>query len=137
MPGSRFLVPKIIDLGGIVPACVELSVGDAMRRHREPKARLAAKLAEIRKALISARCDTAAKQAAVLGVSRSTAWALLHLDKRAGPHAIVIKRILSSPNLPSRVRQKVEEYVRDKVAGLYGHSEHSKRAFRNKVQAKL
>jgi hypothetical protein len=119
---------------------VELSVGDAMRRHREkqgPKARLAAKLAEIRKALISAGCDSAAKQAAVLGVSRSTAWALLHLDKRAGPHAIVIKRILSSPDLPSRVRQKVEEYVRDKVAGLYGHSEQSKRAFRNKVQAKL
>jgi hypothetical protein len=111
-----------------------------MRRHREnhrrPKARLASKLAEIRKALVSAGCDTAAKQAAVLGVSRSTAWALLNLDKRAGPTAIVIKRILSSSNLPLQVRRKVEEYVDDKVACLYGHSEQSKRAFRNKVQAK-
>jgi hypothetical protein len=87
--------------------------------------------------LVSARCNTVAKQAAVLGVSRSTAWALLNLDKRAGPSAIVIKRILSSPNLPPPVRRKVEEYVGDKIAGLYGHSEQSKRAFRNKVQSKL
>jgi hypothetical protein len=73
----------------------------------------------------------------VLGVSRSTAWALLNLDKRAGASAIVIKRILSSPNLPLQVRRKVEEYVNDKVAGLYGHSEQSTRAFHIKVQAKL
>ena len=61
---------------------------------------------------------------------------VLNLDKRAGPSAIVIKRILSSPNLQPPVRRKVEEYVGDKIAGLYGHSEQSKRAFRNKVQAK-
>jgi hypothetical protein len=68
--------------------------------NRRAKARQASKLAEIREALIAAGCDTAAKQASVLGVGRSTAWALLNLDKRAGPTAIVIKRILSSPNLP-------------------------------------
>ena len=73
--------------------------------------------------------DTAAKQAAVLGVGRSTAWALLNLDKRAGPTAIVIKRILSSPNLPAVARRKVEEYVKEKSRGLYGHSEPRTEAF--------
>ena len=77
----------------------------------DAKARLASKLAEIRKALIAAGCDTTAKQAAVLGVCRSTAWALLNRDKRVGPSANVIKRILSSPSLPPGARRKVEEYV--------------------------
>ena len=64
------------------------------RKNRRAKARQASKLEEIREALIAAGCDTTAKQAAVLGVGRSTAWALLNLDKRAGPSAKVIKRIL-------------------------------------------
>ena len=64
------------------------------RKNRRAKARQASKLEEIRQALIAAGCDTTAKQAAALGVGRSTAWALLNLDKRAGPTAIVIKRIL-------------------------------------------
>jgi len=33
----------------------------------------------------------------------------LNRDKRAGPSAKVIKRILSSPNVPPAVRRKVEE----------------------------
>jgi len=84
----------------------------------EAKARLASKLAEIREALVAAGCNTAAKQAAVLGVSRPTAWALLNRDNRAGPSSIIIKRILSSPNLPPEAREKVEEYVEEKIAGL-------------------
>jgi len=36
---------------------------------------------------------------------------------------MVIKRILSSPSLPPAARRKVEEYVAEKIAGLYGHSE--------------
>ena len=72
------------------------------RKDRRAKARQASKLEEIREALIAAGCDTTAKQAAALGVGRSTAWALLNLDKRAGPTAIVIKRILSSPDLNSK-----------------------------------
>ena len=78
---------------------------------------------------MAAGFDTAAKQAAVLGVGRSTAWALLNLDKRAGPTAIVIKRILSSPNLPAVARRKVEDYVKEKSRGLYGHSEPRSEAF--------
>jgi hypothetical protein len=102
--------------------------------NRRAKARQASKLAEIREALIAAGCDTTAKQAAVLGVGRSTAWALLNLDKRAGPTAIVIKRILSSPNLPPVARRKVEEYVEEKIGGLYGHSERRTQLFRDNLR---
>jgi hypothetical protein len=68
------------------------------------KARQAAKLAEIREALVAAGYDTTAKQAAVLGVCRATAWVLLNRDKRVGPSASVIERILSSPQVPISVR---------------------------------
>jgi hypothetical protein len=88
----------------------------------EPKERQALKLAEIREALVTAGYDTTAKQAAVLGIGRSTAWCLLNHDKRAGPSAKVIKRILLSPQVPKRVRRKVEQYVQEKTRGQYGHS---------------
>ena len=105
------------------------------RKNRLAKARQASKLEEIREALIAAGCDTTAKQAAVLGVGRSTAWALLNLDKRAGPSANVIKRILSSPNVPPVVRRKVEQYVEEKIGGLYGHSEPRRRAFSRSISS--
>ena len=52
----------------------------------------------------------------------STAWALLNHDTEYGPKPALIKRILASPNLPSAARRKIEEYVDEKIAGLYGHS---------------
>ena len=97
------------------------------------KARQASKLIEIRESLVDAGYDTAAKQAAVLGVSRPTAWALLNRDRRAGPSSVVIKRILSSPTLPPAARRKIEEYVTDKIAGLYGHTQQSRRCFREQI----
>jgi hypothetical protein len=101
--------------------------GSGDRRSRidfrlEPKEKQALKLAEIRGALVTAGYNTTAKQAAALGVGRSTAWWLLNHDKRAGPSAKVIKRILLSPQIPKRVRRKVEQYVEDKIRGRYGHS---------------
>ena len=87
----------------------------------DPKERQALKLAEIREALVSAGYDTTAKQAAVLGVGRSTAWWLLNHDRGYGPSPKVIKRILSSPQIPKRVRRKVEQYIEDKIRGRYGH----------------
>ena len=50
---------------------------------RRAKARQASKLAEIRAALAAAGFDTTAKQSAVLGVGRSSTWAVLNSDKRA------------------------------------------------------
>jgi hypothetical protein len=102
----------------------------------EPKERQASKLAQIREALVAASYDTTAKQAAVLGVGRSTAWWLLNHHKRAGPSAKIIKRILSSPQIPKRVRRKVEQYVEEKVRGIYGHSEQRTQWFSNNFNAR-
>jgi len=102
---------------------------------RRAKARQISKLTEIRAALVAAGCDTTAKQAAVFRLRRSTTWALLNQATRAGPTANTIKRILSSPGLPLRARLKFEEYVAEKIGGLYGHSEARKRAFRDKLQS--
>jgi hypothetical protein len=100
------------------------------------KARQAAKLAEIREALVAAGKNTTAKQAAALGVCRATAWVVLNRDKRVGPSASVIKRILSSPNVPPAVRRKVEEYIDDRICGLYGHCESARRAFSNQLNTR-
>ena len=100
----------------------------------DPKERQALKLAEIREALVAAGYNTTAKQAAVLGVGRSTAWWLLNHDKRAGPSAKVIKRILLSPQISKRVRRKVEQYIEEKVRGIYGHSEQRTRWFSDLFQ---
>lgn len=97
------------------------------------KARQALKLAEIREALVAAGCDTTAKQAAALGLLRPTAWVLLNRDNRVGPSAKIIKRILSSPKLPPAARQKVEEYVAERIGGRYGHSTSSTRWFRDQL----
>ena len=109
------------------------------RRYRidlqsEAKEKQALKLAEIRETLEAAGYDTTAKQAAILGIGRSTAWVLLNRDKRAGPSAKVIKRILSSPQVPKAVRRKVEQYVRQKIRGLYGHSEQRTQWFSQQFQ---
>ena len=95
------------------------------------KARQASKIAEIRRALVSAGFDTFSKQAAVLGVSRSTAWAVLQGDHKAtGLSAITIKRMLASPDLPPAARRIVEEYTQEKLLGAYGHSKAGLRHFR-------
>src|SRR5262245_49188547 len=87
----------------------------------EPRARLAKKLAELRHALVSAGFDTTDKQAAVLGISRATAWVVLNRDHKTGPSTKVVKRILSSAKIPAIMRRRLEEYVVDKGLGLYGH----------------
>ena len=97
----------------------------------EAKARQAAKVREIRGALIAAGYRTTAEQANALRVNRSTAWALLNRDKRAGPSAVVLKRILSSQNLPQEVRRKVEEYIKEKSVGWYAHDKRRVRWFRD------
>jgi len=43
--------------------------------------------------------------------------------------AKVIKRILLSPQVPKKVRLKVEQYVEDKIRGRYGHSKQRTQRF--------
>ena len=98
------------------------------------KARQGAKLAEIRDALLLLGYNSAAKQAIALNVNRKTAWNVLNRDRGAGPSAAVLKRILSSPYLPPFVRRKVEEYVGEKITGLYGHSKGRTDSFREEFR---
>ena len=106
----------------------------SLRQRGRAKAKLTSKLAHIRAALIEAGYDTIAKQAAALGLRRSTTWALLNQDTRRGPTAGVVRRVLSSSVLPPGARRAVEEYVDEKSRGLYGQTPRRTRAFRDALQ---
>ena len=49
---------------------------------------------------------------------------LTEIREAVGPSANIIKRILSSPKLPPVARRKVEEFVEERITGLYGHSKY-------------
>jgi hypothetical protein len=98
-------------------------------RIRRAKARQISKLAEIREALVFAGYDSTSKQAAVLGLCRSSTWVFLNRNRRVGPSATVLERILTSPKLPPAARQKIKEYIQCKIAGHYGHSERTRKHF--------
>jgi hypothetical protein len=88
----------------------------------ELKARQSSKIGKIRRALVATGFDTTTKQAAVLGLSKSTTWAVLSgHHKGSGLSTSVINRILRSKELPPTVRRIIEEYVQEKLLGEYGH----------------
>jgi hypothetical protein len=95
------------------------------------KSRQCAKIAALRQALTDAGVLSLDAQAAALGLARSTAWFVLKGDyKTSGLSAAIIKRILASPKLPLSARQIVEDYVQERLAGAYGHSQPRLRVFR-------
>jgi hypothetical protein len=88
------------------------------------KERQSHKIREMREALVAAGLRSLDEQAKVLGLSRSTAWSVLRGNhKSSGLSVTIINRMLAAPQLPPRVRARIEEYVEEKAAGLYGHSE--------------
>jgi hypothetical protein len=94
------------------------------------KARQRSKIAELRTALAAAGILTLDEQAEVLALSRSTTWSILSAThKTSGLSASVIIRMLASPRLPARARGTIHEYVQERLAGLYGHSERRRREF--------
>ena len=86
---------------------------------------------------IAAGHGTTGQQAHALGVGRSTAWALLNRDKRVGPSSVVLKRILSSRNLPLSVRRKLKEYIEEKIRGAFGHGDQSRKRWVRNFRAYL
>jgi hypothetical protein len=95
------------------------------------KARQRAKIEEIGAALVSAGCVSLDEQAKALGLCRSSTFALRRAGhKTSGLSAATIHSMLSAPSLPLTVRAKIVEYVEEKTAGLYGHSECQIRAFK-------
>jgi len=98
------------------------------------KARQSRKIGELRKALVEAGFETLRQQAAILGLSPSSAWAVLEgAHKGSGLSAITIKRVLASPSLPPEARQVVEEYICERLLGGYGHSHRNLKLFRKRL----
>ena len=99
------------------------------------KALQCAKIREIGAALISAGIVALDRQADALGLCRSTTWVILQAEhKNSGLSATVVNRMLGSPRLPGPVRAKVIEYVREKLAGRYGHSKTQLHRFADQVE---
>ena len=82
------------------------------------------------KELAASGLFTLDEQARALGLSRSTAWAVLKANHKAsGLTAATISRMLSLPELPPHVRATILTYVEEKFAALYGHNEEQLRRF--------
>jgi predicted DNA-binding transcriptional regulator AlpA len=95
------------------------------------KTRQAAKIAELRQALIAQGFVSLSQQAAALGLSRSTTWHLLKGNhKSSGLSATVVRRMLKSPQIPPDAKLIIEDYVQEKLAGAYGHKKSRVRVFR-------
>jgi len=78
----------------------------------ELKARQSARIKEIGDALVAEGISALDQQAKALGLSRSTTWTIVKGNhKNSGLSAAIIKRMLSAPQLPSRVRLKIFQYA--------------------------
>jgi hypothetical protein len=96
----------------------------------DEKERQVSKIKELAHVLESVGFVSLDDQAKALGLSRSTTWTILKAKhKNYGLSAIVIKRVLAKPDLHPRVRAKVIEYIRERMAGLYGHNGSQLRRF--------
>jgi hypothetical protein len=103
----------------------------------ELKAQQSAKIRELRESLVAAGLLTLDDQAEALGLSRSTTWTILKgSHKGSGLSATIVNRILAVPQLSPLVRARVLEYVKEKVAGSYGHGRLSRRNFVTRLSAK-
>ena len=102
----------------------------------EAKARQASKIKELRAALIDWGLVALDEQAKALGLRRSTTWAILTgTHKASGISAGIVIRMLSAPDLPVPVRQKILEYVREKSDGMYGHTAKRRREFLSRMSS--
>ena len=101
---------------------------------RGAKLEQCAKVAELRRALMDAGFHSLGEQARALGLGRSTTWAILKAGhKSSGLSASVVRRMLRSANLPPAARRVIEEYVREKLAGTFGHGRKQLKKFRARL----
>jgi hypothetical protein len=99
------------------------------------KARQCEHLAKLKEVLVAEGSDTVTKQALALGLSRSSAWKILRGDhKQSGLSAHTVNRMLASADLPCNVRAIIDDYVRQKLLGAYGHQASRLKNFRSKLR---
>jgi hypothetical protein len=98
--------------------------------------RQSCKIRQISDALAASGFVTLDARAKLLGLCRSTTWTVLKGNhKGSGLSAATINRILLTLQLPSVVRAKVIEYVKEKAAGSYGHSKKQRSRFIARLSA--
>jgi hypothetical protein len=103
----------------------------------DAKERQCSKIKELSNALVAAGFLSLDEQATALGLSRSTTWTILRAKhKNYGLSGQLINRILKRPGLDRHVREKVVEYVEEKVSGFYGHNKTQLRRFTERLSAR-
>jgi hypothetical protein len=102
------------------------------------KERQSFKIKELSDALVKAGLLSLDEQATALGLSRSTTWTILTAKhKNYGLSGAIINRILQKSKLDPCVRAKLIEYVREKLAGYYGHNKNQLRRFKESLSARV
>ena len=102
------------------------------------KERQSFKIKELSDALVKAGLLSLDGQATALGLGRSTTWTILTAKhKNYGLSGAVINRILQKSNLDPRVRAKLIEYAREKLAGYYGHNQTQLRRFKESLSGSV
>ena len=102
------------------------------------KERQSSKIKELSDALVKAGLLSLDEQATALGLGRSTTWTILTAKhKNYGLSGAVINRILRKSNLDPRVRAKLIEYAREKLAGYYGHNQTQLRRFKESLSGSV
>src|SRR5262245_43161835 len=124
-------------LGQFNPSELGSRGGSAASTMRDLRLRQSLKIRELQHELVAAGFVTLDKQAEVLGLSRSTTWAILKANhKCSGLTAGVIGRMLSAPQLPPNVRNTILDYVAQKSAGVYGHPKQRLHRFVSQLRKK-
>jgi hypothetical protein len=104
---------------------------EVVSRHQCGKLRQAAKIKELEKVLLTLGYKSAGQRAAVLGLKRSTVWAIFDAEHtRGGLSSNTVKQLLAAKTAPKELKQVVAEYVREKLSGAYGHNRPELKRFR-------
>jgi hypothetical protein len=129
--------PLMGALGQFSPSEYRGRGGNSGPTLRDMRLRQSLKIRELQHALVAAGFVALDQQAEVLGLSRSTTWAVLQANhKCSGLSVGVISRMLSAPGLPPSVRNTILDYVAEKSAGVYGHPKQRLRKFVLQLQKK-
>ena len=102
---------------------------------QDMKERQACKIKELAVTLVTAGFVALDEQAKALGLSRSTTWTILQAKhKNYGLSAAVICRVLAKPDLNSRIRAKIIEYVPKKRQDRTGTTAQLRRFVRSSLR---
>jgi hypothetical protein len=84
---------------------------DATARRQHGKLRQAAKIRELEKVLLTLGYKSAGQRAAVLGLKRSTIWAIFNAEHtRGGLSSNTVEQVFVSQAAPKELIQVIEEY---------------------------